>query len=207
MISYLLPTICRSSLSATLNSIETYPGDEIVIVTAVKNLHMQGFIRERDASVYYCERGNDWGHSERNFAMRHGLCKGQYIAHIDDDDVYAPGARAAMADAIQNHPGRPIIFRMQFPCGITLWQSKTLACGNVGTPMMLTPNDPEKFGFWAPYVGGDFNFIETSKWTPDEYVWREEIVALLGHDPGQPSPVDIADREFWSSVNMRLVTL
>jgi hypothetical protein len=110
------------------------------------------------------------------------MAKGQYIAHIDDDDIYAPGHRALMQDAIQRAPGQPVLFRMQYPSGATLWQEKVLRCGNVGTPMFLIPNQPEKLGTWRSFVGGDFVFLEESKWAPEEFVWREEVVALLGHN-------------------------
>jgi hypothetical protein len=110
------------------------------------------------------------------------MARGRYIAHIDDDDVYAPGTRALMHDAITKTPNRPVLFRMQFPNGITLWQEPALRCGNLGTPMILTPNDPEKLGHWASYVGGDFAFLESSGWRVDEYVWRSEVIALLGHN-------------------------
>lgn len=174
MITFIVPTIGRSSLLATLRSIETMPGDEIIVVS-------NGW-RVKDPRVRYvdCEPGGDWGHAERNFATPHA--KGRYIAHIDDDDVYAPGTRALMADAIMQTPDRPVLFRMRFPNGITLWRDPKIYCGNVGTPMFLIPNVPEKMGTWQSFVGGDCAFLEGSKWEPNEYVWRPEIVALLGHN-------------------------
>jgi glycosyltransferase involved in cell wall biosynthesis len=127
-----------------------------------------------------CAPGGDWGHTERNFATP--LARGQYIAHIDDDDVYAPGAKELMVDAISKADGRPIIFRMQFPNGITLWQDPNIRCGNVGTPMMLMPNRPTMFGKWEPYVGGDCAFLQSCKWKAEDYIWRPEVIALLGHN-------------------------
>jgi hypothetical protein len=89
-----------------------------------------------------------------------------------------------MADAISQTPNRPVIFRMQFPCGIVLWQDPNVRCGNLGTPCFLIPNVPEKLGTWMPYVGGDCAFLETSGWQAEDYVWRPEIIALLGHNIG-----------------------
>jgi hypothetical protein len=158
----------------TLRSIETWPGDEIIVVGRTE---WTGDLRPR-----YIDHapGGDWGHTERNYAMP--LATGRYIAHIDDDDVYAPGTRLLMEDVIASAPGRPVLFRMRFPNGLTLWQDQTLRCGNVGTPMILTPNDHAKLGHWASYVGGDFAFLESSGWKPEEYVWRPEVIALLGHN-------------------------
>lgn len=182
MISYIVPTLCRPSLVHTLESIETWPGDEILIVSDLsKNLHMQDFIRARpEIRCVHCLPGGDWGHTERNFASP--LAKGRYLAHIDDDDFYAPGTRALMADVVEKTPERPVLFRMQYPNGITLWAEPDLRCGNVGTPMMLIPNVPEKFGTWGSFVGGDCHFLETMGWGREDIVWRPEVIALLGHN-------------------------
>ena len=122
----------------------------------------------------------DWGHAERNFAMP--LARERYIAHIDDDDTYAPGARRFMAEAIEATPDRPVIFKMRYPNGITLWRERRVVCGNLGTPCFLHPNVPEKLGHWGSFVGGDCAFLESSKWSAEEYVWRPEVIAHLGHN-------------------------
>jgi hypothetical protein len=164
----------------TLESIECWPGDEILLVGdgVYSNDH-----RCRHILV---NRGNDWGHSERNHAMK--FVRTPYMAHIDDDDWYVPGSRAVIQDAIHKmEKPAPILFRMQFPCGIVLWQDKDVRCGNVGTPMMIMPNEQEKLGKFLPFVGGDWAFLSDSKWNKEDIVWREEVIALLDHDPGAPS--------------------
>lgn len=174
MITFLVPTVGRRSLDATLRSIETWPGDEILLVGERKTTN--------DPRVRFveCKPGKDWGAHERNYASP--MATGRYIAHIDDDDYYAPGTRLLMADAIEKTPGRPVLFRMRFPNGITLWDAPELRCGNVGTPMMLIPNRPTMLGTWGSFVGGDCNFLETMKWKPEDIVWRPEVIALLGHN-------------------------
>lgn len=174
MISFIVPSIGRKSLDATLRSIETWPGDEILLVG-------DGVLTS-DPRVRYikCARGNDWGHSERNHATKFAACR--YLAHIDDDDVYAPGTRALMADAIAKTPGRPVLFRMRFPNGITLWEEPELRCGNVGTPMILIPNMPTRLGQFRSFVGGDCAYLEEMKWPREEIVWRPEVIAHLGHN-------------------------
>lgn len=185
MISFLVPSIGRSSLSATLASIETEPGDEILVIGELHKLApfvTRENVVGRRVRFLHCPPGNDWGHAERNWATP--FAKGRYLAHIDDDDVYVPGTRAWMRDAIETTPNRPVLFRMHFPCGITLWREPELRCGNMGTPCILIPNVPEKLGTFGSFVGGDCHYMETMKWRQDEIVWRPEIIALLGHDIG-----------------------
>lgn len=173
-ISFLVPTVGRKTLGATLRSIETWPGDEILLIGER--------MTTTDPRVRHvpCPPGKDWGAAERNFATP--FARGQYLAHIDDDDTYAFGTRALMADAINKTPHRPVLFRMQYPNGITLWQEPAVRCGNVGTPMMLIPNRPTKLGTWGSFVGGDCHFLETMKWKQEEIVWRPEVIAILGHN-------------------------
>ena len=189
MISFIVPTIGRASLAKTLASIETRPGDEILVVSdhASTTGVLLSCVDDERIRVIDCPRGNDWGHAERNVATPMSRCP--HIAHIDDDDVYAPGTRALMEDAIQRHSEQPTLFRMRYPNGLTLWWETVLRCGNIGTPMMLIPNVPEKLGQWGlwnadgkPQVGGDFAFLAGCKWRPEEFVWRPEVIALLGHN-------------------------
>jgi len=182
MISFIVPTVGRPSLYATLRSIETLPGDEILVVGKHVSLNLSSLVKTRpEIKLLDCEPGGDWGHKERNFATPVARCK--YIAHIDDDDIYAPSTRALMQDAITKTPGKPILFRMRYPNGITLWSEEVVRCGNVGTPMFLIPNQPTKLGSWGSFVGGDCHFLETSKWSlTEDYVWRPEVIALLGHN-------------------------
>ena len=57
-----------------------------------------------------------------------------------------------------------------------------IRCGNLGTPCLLIPNRPTMLGTWGSFVGGDCHFLETSKWKAEDYVWRPEVIALLGHN-------------------------
>jgi hypothetical protein len=186
VISFIVPTVGRESLARTLASIETLPGDEVVLVGSVQALASAGAMTNCFAGrnvlqrFIPCPPGRDWGHAERNFVTP--LCRGRYLAHIDDDDWYAPGTRVWMQEAITQTPDRPVLFRMRFPNGITLWQEPELRCGNMGTPCILIPNEPTKLGTFGSFVGGDCHYMETMKWRQDEIVWRPEVIALLGHN-------------------------
>lgn len=175
MISFIVATSGRPTLSATLRSIETLPGDEIIVVG--ENIQFD----DRRARYIYCPAGNDWGHAERNLAMPQAT--GRYLAHIDDDDVYAPGHRAIMRAALAAQPHRPHIFRMRYRNGQELWRRKIVEVGNVGTPMSLVPNVPSQRGSFGSFYGGDITYLESyaakAGYTSEDFVWQEAVTVLI----------------------------
>ena len=162
-ISFIIPTIGRQSLKKTLASIEKWPGDEILVVQ------------------HHPPSGN-WGNAERQEGTDKAKC--DYLAFIDDDDVYVPRARHIMAKAITENPNNyPILFRMQFPSGRVIWQKKWVKNGNVSTQMILVPNIKDMLYAWEQrHRWADFQFINRWKWPAKTINWREEIIALLGHN-------------------------
>ncbi len=162
-ITYVVPTIGRPSLQRAIDSVELWPGDELLVARS-------------DAP------GGGWGAYERNAALPQA--RGGWLAFLDDDDIFLPGARAAHALGIQSAIRRrhiaPIIFKMRIAgTDDVVWKTPELFYGNVGTPMMLVPNDPSHLrpgGFSARH-GQDWDFLEGSKWPRRVFHWRGEIVA------------------------------
>lgn len=175
MISFIVPTVGRESLTATLNSIELRDEDEIIVVGAVHD----GDFGEQ-VHFIHCGLGHDWGAKERTLGIQRA--RGSHLAFIDDDDTYLPGARDAMERALRAAAGRPTLFRMRYPNGKILWHDPVLRCGNVSTQMVLVPNNPLRLGTWSGRREGDFDFLSSMHWSEDEIVFDPEIIALLGHD-------------------------
>ena len=171
MISFIVPTIGRPSLQRTLASIEMVLGDEIIVVG---NVFPAIDVRAKYIS---CVNGQDSGVKERRIGI--DRASQRYLAFMDDDDMYVKGHRAAMSQAITAAPGKPVLFKMQYVGGHTLWQDKEIRCGNVGTPMILIPNMPTKLGVWDDGGVSDFTFLRTMKWLASDVVWREEIIAQV----------------------------
>jgi hypothetical protein len=180
MISFIIPTVGRRTLQRTVDSIDARPGDEIIIVGQPRFLD----VREKPVQIISCAPGGDWGNTERNVGLTVATCP--YLAFIDDDDWYAPDARALQQDAIDHTPGRLVIFRMQFPTGLVLWETPELRVSNVGTPMFLMPNDPTRLGRWPlGRYEGDWGFLQQCRYLQQDVVWRSEVIALIGRDIGQ----------------------
>jgi hypothetical protein len=163
-VSYIVPTIGRPTLQRALDSIELWPGDEILVA-------------QNDTP------DGGWGAHERNVAVPQA--KGGWLAFLDDDDIFLPGARAAHAlginSAIRRRSIAPIIFKMRYAgTGDVVWKTPELFYGNVGTPMMLVPNDPSHLRpeFSARH-GQDWDYLEGSKWPRRVFQWRGEVVAEI----------------------------
>jgi Rad3-related DNA helicase len=77
---------------------------------------------------------------------------------MDDDDVFTPDALAAIRGGIAEHPERVLLFRMD-NYGTLLWRDRAIRYGNVGTPMVVVPNNPARLASWR---FGDYEFIRDS---------------------------------------------
>lgn len=176
-VSFIVPTIGRASLAQTLASIEARAGDEVIVIGGGPHA-VQG------ARHIACPQGRDWGCTERTLGIAHA--RGDYLAFIDDDDVYLAGHREAMARAMLAAPAVPCVFRMRYPVsGSILWYEPALKVGNVSTQMFLIPNDRARLGQWTGRREGDFDFLATSKWAPSTIAWRSDVIAQLGHEDGK----------------------
>src|SRR6266550_7689236 len=143
-ISFIIPTIGRETLKRTVDSVEKWEGDEIIV-------------------VQHHPPSGTWGNAER----KEGIAKaeGDYLAFMDDDDYYLPGHRKIMDQAVRENPGKPNLFRMQYPNGNILWKVKQRIPGNVSSQMIFVPNRKDmfyKFMFPGNTNMGDYYFI--SRW-------------------------------------------
>ncbi len=156
-ISVIIPTVGRDSLAIAKESAAA--ADEVIVIE---------------------NHDGDHGYSARERGA--AIATGTHLAFLDDDDIYTDGAIQLMRDAACD---RPVIFRMDHHRHGILWREKQLRFGNVGTPMFLVPNDPDKLGRWIPHMpelkepGGDFSFITGCVAAMGEPVWRDEITCMV----------------------------
>lgn len=163
-ISYIIPSVNRASLKATIDSIELWPGDEVLVEFDI--------LRE-----------DRYGNAHRNAGIARAKC--DYLAFIDDDDWYVRGHRQIMENAINENPGKPNLFKIEYPDGNILWKEKNIVPGNVSTQMFLVPNIKERLGkFKVGRNMGDYYFAASWKWDKDDIIWREEIISNLSHNDG-----------------------
>ena len=138
---------------------------------------------------------HDWGHTPRNIALPQA--RGDYVVHLDDDDVCAPTALTAVRKAIQSSPGRFFVFRIVYPDGTTLWADQEVRFGNLGTALFVHPTGI-LLAHFGPTHGGDYEFVsQTIRLNPERQVkWQPEVITLI--QPHQtwsnPQFVDLAQQ-------------
>ncbi len=191
-ITAVVPSSGRPSLEATLESCRG--ADQVVVIGDPDNLTVQALARGfgyRYYASHPSEAQGHCGHIARNMGL--GLVTTSHVATIDDDDAYLPGAFEAMRTAIAEHPRSPLFFRMvggdgsHFP-GVTVWNDKRLAIGQVGTPMIVAPTGRARFGtrsaddygreFGDGYFG-DFEYGVALVGEFGEPVWLEPLIAVI----------------------------
>lgn len=154
--SIIVPTTGRPSLRTALQSLANQPlmpGDEVIVVGAGEE-QAQSFGYRHLAHA----PAGDYGYSERAFGM--AAATASHLAFLDDDDVYVPGAFAAMRAEIARNPDRPHLFKMIAPWGETLWRSAgVIKPGDFGGAQFVTPNIPEKLGRYSDRYEADYDFI------------------------------------------------
>lgn len=199
-LTIIVPTIGRGSLKFTLDSIAKEIGmfDQVFIVGDGIYPMAKAIVDGYGMQYAYFELPDgphqDWGARARNFAIP--ISKKGYIAFMDDDDCYLPSAFASIRIAIQEHPGKPLIFKMLHGNRL-IWERQTFEIGNVSSQMVVLPNRPDKIGRFSERYEGDFDFIKgTADLYGDEpFVWRHEIISILIKANGKPDESPIRSLE------------
>jgi SAM-dependent methyltransferase len=187
--SIIIPTCGRDTLRRTLESVAAngfVAGDEVLVVGDGPQPGAKAIaesFRDRIHTVYMeTVPKHFWGHPQRNHAMR--AAKGTHIVTIDDDDEYLDGALTAMRAAASRHPDLIPVFRMnRKDTDQIVWNEKKVFSGNLGTPLFVVPNIPERLGQWGGRYEGDFDFIHSTlqKWPEGEgaMVWKDRVTVRV----------------------------
>lgn len=197
-ISVIIPSIARKSLIDSIASLADQSDPSLIEPIIVFDSHrpappdfgdlLMRLAAFRDAWHFVRSYTLDAGHHcsgncQRNYGMLQA--KGKLLAFLDDDDIWSPSAQ----DAIEQHAkDRPVVFRMRYNDGRVLWRSTEIVEGNVGTPMIVVPNDPYKLGTWSERYEADFDFLlEMSSLYDGRVDWRTDVIAEIR--PEHPWPI------------------
>jgi len=187
-LSIVIPTIGRSTLARTLDSVVKNglkPSDEILVVGDGHQPDAERICNvSRDAGlpiVYrMCGPTKSYGNAQREFAQK--LATGDALVYIDYDDEYLNNALSVMREYAEQKPESIQIFKMQHRVLGVIWKEQIVRMGNVSTQMVLIPNHKERLGPWPNVYEGDYWFIRRTvdNWPSADrgVLWREEVVAV-----------------------------
>jgi glycosyltransferase involved in cell wall biosynthesis len=158
----IMTTKGRASVTDTFASFaaQLEPGDEFIMV--------------RDST-------GDYGDAAVNDAMPRA--NGTHLLFMDDDDVYAPGAFAAMREFAAQNPDRIGIFRMESTVGTRIWNEPVFRFKNVSTQNYVVPNIPGKLGRWhtdsPDRRNGDWYFIKETAELQGEPILVDKVTVYF----------------------------
>jgi glycosyltransferase involved in cell wall biosynthesis len=166
----------------TIQSIDVQLGplDEVVVISDGPSAEARRMAAAAGHRYIYLEMAGrmwDWGGTPRNIGI--ARARGQYLAFMDDDDIYLPGALDAIRRGVMENPHVPLIFRMKHLDRV-IWEEPTLRHGNVSSQMFAVPNIKGRVGRWTSRYAGDYDFIvHTVELHQGSVIFREEVIAAL----------------------------
>ena len=188
-VSVVIATIARPTLARTLRSLRCQawaPGDEVLLVGDGPHPIAAELFAQMGLPGRYLEHTGTtgtWGHHARNWVMDARQAAGSHLMALDDDDEYDPDAVASVRAALRENPDRPHVFRMTgHPTAPVIWRPDrpVLEVGNLGTPCIVVPNDPDRLGRYGMHYTGDFEFCATTcAFYPGGPVWRAEPICTV----------------------------
>lgn len=172
-IAVVIPTLNRPSLERAVES--AAGADEIVVVgdhvwprVGTKRL------KSKSEAMYPAPRAADL----RNLGMRHVMSA--WIAFVDDDDVFTPGAIAMIRQVVSGQQRALYLFRMTFGGSDVRWREPVIEQGNVGTPMIVCPALGYKPWPTDGYRHEDHGFADLNRSTwSGGVVFRDEVIARV----------------------------
>lgn len=167
------------------------PEADIDRVNAAVEAH-DGF-RNGVVTLVYNAGYHHFGVPQINWAWQFDIIKkGSHILTIGDDDVFVPGAFAALRSKCEANPNRPILFRFVAPWREVLWDREgVLERGRISGCCMAAPrrfNAPHPTDPKAtePDPTHDFDWIEgvvgRAKRAGHEAVWWDEVLVVARPD-------------------------
>lgn len=160
----LLATIGRDSIFHMLDCVKEQlnPNDYLTIVFDGPDLPNVDGVKEK-MSEFQCKtnviveetRLGFYGHAIRN---KHNRLTGDFVFHIDDDDTIPHDCMSNLRTFCLDK-NILYIFKMDH-FGSTIWKTKDIIEGQIGTPMGIVPTRLNHTSQWLYRYGGDHDFYK-----------------------------------------------
>lgn len=153
-LTYMIPTIGRTTLSVAIDSIleQLLDGDELFVIGDGKQHEAREIMMARQRmNVFYLEWGptGHYGSEQIDYATQ--LARGNYICYLGDDDKIIPGAIQVIRTLVVDNEIYPHIFGMYAPENQIRYAS--IEAGLVSGQQIVAPNDKSRLPRY--HQGGD----------------------------------------------------
>lgn len=146
LISYIIPTIGRSSLQLAVKSVleQDFPQAEFEVIVVNDSGHR---LRKEAWQASPCVRVIDTHKAERSFARNSGaaVARGTYIGFLDDDDWILPGALKSFWQLANQYPNAAWLYG-----GIRIVDEGGKALGEINSRLAGNCFSQIMGGAWAP---------------------------------------------------------
>jgi GT2 family glycosyltransferase len=185
MVSVVIPTYNRAQyIAETIESVlaQTWRQREIIVIDDGSMDNTAAVVSQFGGEVRYIRQPN----SERSVARNHGLklAQGEFIAFLDSDDCWHPGALAAMVETLRRDPALALV---------------TVGCD------VVTDNGEvvQRFlpgGGAAGILSGAFPQLLRSNiiGSPSAALLRRRSLDAVGHFEEDPKVIGVEDWELWA---------
>lgn len=176
----IIATQGRNTLERSLRSVlsqDLRPGDRLILVIDERERPANAWYYESPAARLlleqrsplriesYFHRNDRCTYSHEQAAYGVSLAPdGHWLTLLGDDDVYTPGAWAAMRAAAGAGQPRPLLFRMDHQAGGIIWSVKgRVEEGRISEQCLIAPKLPGLVGHWDfNRYAGDFEWVRST---------------------------------------------
>lgn len=178
-LTYMIPTIGRTTLAAAVDSIlgQMTDEDELFVIGDGEQGHARQVMRDpfrQRLNVFYLEFGptNHYGSEQLDYATQ--LARGDFLCYLGDDDRLLPGAIETIRSAVAGAEIYPHIFSMHTidKDGIGVVRGGSIEPSRVSGQQIVVPNDKRRLPKYRNAIDGG----------PNDYVFiRDCIAAFAGY--------------------------
>ena len=113
-----------------------------------------------------------WGHGIRN---KHNKLSGDFIYHVDDDDIIIEGAFNRVRKVLKDKDTL-YIFKIISEINEVIWKIPEIKLNQISTQSGFIPSDINHKSFWEYKYGGDYNFYFNLQKSAKKVLFINQII-------------------------------
>jgi hypothetical protein len=116
-----------------------------------------------------------WGHAIRN---KHNQLPGDFVFHVDDDDNITEDCMDSLRETCKDR-NTIYVFKYRTNDGITIWRTKDIILGEIGTPSGIIPTHLNPTSEFTYVYGGDYYFYKKLEENGNHFEYIDKVIYLI----------------------------